>query len=137
MCRRIRSTTQMGGGGVDGAVHDAAGPELLEECRRLNGCPTGEAPITRGYRLKARWIIHSVGPVWKGRTRNKAVLLASCYDNSPRLAAEKNLWSIAFPASSTGAYGYPLKAATEIAINTVRGFTSGGSLQMGKKPALF
>jgi O-acetyl-ADP-ribose deacetylase len=118
------NTTLLGGGGVDGAIHDAAGVELLEGCRRLNGCPTGEARITRGYRLKARWIIHTVGPVWKGGTRHEAVLLASCYENSLRLAAEKNLRSIAFPAISTGAYGYPLKAATEIAINTVRAFTN-------------
>jgi O-acetyl-ADP-ribose deacetylase (regulator of RNase III) len=118
------NTTLLGGGGVDGAIHHAAGPELLEECRRLNGCPTGEARITGGHRLKARWIIHTVGPIWKGGTRNEAVLLASCYGNSLRLAAEKNLRSIAFPAISTGAYAYPLKAATEIAINAVRGFTS-------------
>ena len=116
------NTTLMGGGGVDGAIHYAAGPELLEECRRLKGCPTGEARITRGYRLPARWIIHTVGPVWKGGTRNEAALLASCYENSLRLAAENDLKSIAFPAISTGAYAYPLKEATEIAIRSVRGF---------------
>jgi len=118
------NTTLLGGGGVDGAIHYAAGPELLEECRRLNGCPTGEARITRGYRLPARWIIHTVGPVWKGGTRNEAALLARCYENSLRLAGEKNLKSIAFPAIGTGAYAYPLKEATEIAIREVRRFTN-------------
>ncbi len=113
----------LGGGGVDGAIHYAAGPGLLEECRRLKGCPTGEAKITPGFGLKSRWIIHTVGPVWKGGNRNEAVLLASCYVNSLRLAVENNLRSIAFPAISTGAYSYPLIEATEIAIETVRGFT--------------
>jgi O-acetyl-ADP-ribose deacetylase (regulator of RNase III) len=117
------NTTLLGGGGVDGAIHHAAGPELLEECRGLKGCPTGEARITRGYRLPARWIIHTVGPVWKGGDRDEAVLLASCYGNSLRLAVERNLSSIAFPAISTGAYAYPLKEATEIAIRAVRRFT--------------
>jgi len=117
------NTTLLGGGGVDGAIHYAAGPELLEECRGLKGCPTGEARITRGYRLPARWIIHTVGPVWKGGARNEPALLASCYDNSLRLAVERNLRSIAFPAISTGAYAYPLKEATEIAIRVVRRFT--------------
>jgi len=117
------NTTLLGGGGVDGAIHHAAGPELLEECQRLRGCPTGEARITSGYRLPARWIIHTVGPVWKGGARNEAVLLASCYANSLRLAAERNLRSIAFPAISTGAYAYPLQEATEIAVREVRRFT--------------
>jgi O-acetyl-ADP-ribose deacetylase len=124
------NTTLLGGGGVDGAIHDAAGPELVGECRRLNGCPTGEARITRGYRLPARWIIHTVGPVWKGGTRNEAGLLAACYENSLRLAVDNNLKSIAFPAISTGAYAYPLKEATEIAIREVRRFTKeSGALQ--------
>ena len=118
------NTTLLGGGGVDGAIHYAAGPELLQECRQLGGCPTGEARITRGYRLAAPWIIHTVGPVWKGGSRGEAELLASCYQNSLRVAAEKGLKSIAFPAISTGAYAYPLKDATEIAISSVRGFTS-------------
>lgn len=116
------NTTLLGGGGVDGAIHNAAGPELLEECRRLKGCPTGEARITRGYRLAAPWIIHTVGPVWKGGTRNEATLLAACYENSLKLAVEKNLKSIAFPAISTGAFAYPLNEATEIAIREVRRF---------------
>jgi O-acetyl-ADP-ribose deacetylase (regulator of RNase III) len=116
------NTTLLGGGGVDGAIHNAAGPELLEECRLLNGCPTGEARITRGYHLIARWIIHTVGPVWKGGIRNEAVLLTSCYQSSLKLAVEKNLKSIAFPAISTGAYAYPLREATEIAIREVRRF---------------
>jgi O-acetyl-ADP-ribose deacetylase len=116
------NTTLLGGGGVDGAIHYAAGPELLEECRRLKGCPTGEARITRGYRLPARWIIHTVGPVWKGGMRNEATLLKACYENSLRLAVERNLRSIAFPAISTGAYAFPLKEATEIALRSVRQF---------------
>jgi O-acetyl-ADP-ribose deacetylase len=118
------NTTLLGGGGVDGAIHYAAGPELLEECRRVGGCPTGEARITRGHRLPARWIIHTVGPVWKGGDRGEAALLASCYESSLRVAAENNLRSIAFPAISTGAYAYPLKLATTIAISSVRRMTS-------------
>ncbi len=117
------NTSLLGGGGVDGAIHYAAGPELLEECRGLGGCPTGEARITGGYRLPARWVIHTVGPVWKGGSRNEAALLASCYENSLRLAVEKGLKSIAFPAISTGAYAYPIKEATRIAIGEVRRFT--------------
>jgi O-acetyl-ADP-ribose deacetylase len=103
------NSTLLGGGGVDGAIHYAAGPELLDECRRLGGCPTGEARLTRGYRLPARWIIHTVGPVWKGGTRGESVLLAACYESSLRLAADNKLHSVAFPAISTGAYAYPLK----------------------------
>jgi O-acetyl-ADP-ribose deacetylase len=117
------NTTLLGGGGVDGAIHYAAGPELLEECRRLGGCPTGEARVTRGYRLAAPWIIHTVGPVWKGGSRGEPELLASCYESCLRLAAEKELKSIAFPAISTGAYAYPLKLATAIAIRAVRRVT--------------
>jgi O-acetyl-ADP-ribose deacetylase (regulator of RNase III) len=116
------NSTLLGGGGVDGAIHYAAGPELLDECRRLGGCPTGEARLTRGYRLPARWIIHTVGPVWKGGTRGESALLAACYESSLRLAAEKQLRSVAFPAISTGAYAYPLQLATEVAIASVRGF---------------
>jgi O-acetyl-ADP-ribose deacetylase (regulator of RNase III) len=117
------NTTLLGGGGVDGAIHYAAGPELLEECRHLGGCPTGEARITRGHALKARWVIHTVGPVWKGGGRGEAKLLATCYESSLMLAMDRKLKSIAFPAISTGAYAYPLKEATEIAIASVTNFT--------------
>jgi O-acetyl-ADP-ribose deacetylase len=117
------NTTLLGGGGVDGAIHYAAGPELLSACRLLGGCPTGEARITRGYRLAAPWIIHTVGPVWKGGGQGEAELLGSCYESCLRLAAERELKSIAFPAISTGAYAYPLRLATAIAIGTVRRVT--------------
>jgi O-acetyl-ADP-ribose deacetylase len=116
------NTTLMGGGGVDGSIHYAAGPDLLEECRRLGGCPTGESRITGGHRLPARWIIHTVGPVWKGGNRGEAQLLASCYEQSLRLATAYKLRSIAFPAISTGAYSYPLKDASAIAISSVHQF---------------
>jgi O-acetyl-ADP-ribose deacetylase (regulator of RNase III) len=109
----------LGGGGVDGAIHRAAGPELLAECRTLGGCPTGEARITRGYRLKARHVVHTVGPVWHGGGSGEAEKLASCYRNSLKLAAASRLASIAFPAISTGVYGYPLEPATRIALATV------------------
>jgi O-acetyl-ADP-ribose deacetylase (regulator of RNase III) len=118
------NSTLLGGGGVDGAIHYAAGPELLDECRRLGGCPTGEARLTRGYRLPARWIIHTVGPVWKGGTRGEPELLAACYESSLRLAINHQIRSVAFPAISTGAYAYPLELATEVAIATVNRFTS-------------
>lgn len=110
----------LGGGGVDGAIHRAAGPELLAECEKLGGCPTGEARITRGYRLPAKFVIHTVGPVWEGGSQNEDALLASCYRESMRLVHERGLKTIAFPAISTGAYGFPLKRATAIAVREVK-----------------
>jgi O-acetyl-ADP-ribose deacetylase len=109
-----------GGGGVDGAIHRAAGPKLLEECIQVGGCPTGEARITKGYELQARYVIHTVGPVWQGGDKGEPELLASCYRNALRLALANKVATIAFPGISTGVYGYPLEEATRIALATVK-----------------
>jgi O-acetyl-ADP-ribose deacetylase (regulator of RNase III) len=114
------NTTLLGGGGVDGAIHRAAGPELLAECRTLGGCPTGEARITRGYRLPAAWVIHTVGPVWGGGGRGEAGLLRACYVNALATARARGIRSVALPSISTGAYGYPIEEAAGIAVATVR-----------------
>ena len=116
------NTSLLGGGGVDGAIHRAAGPQLLEETRKIGGCPTGEARVSKGYRLPAKWVIHTVGPIWTGGTKNEDVLLAGCYRNSFKAALSLGVKSIAFPSISTGAYGFPLDRATEIALNETKKF---------------
>ena len=112
----------LGGGGVDGAIHRTAGPGLLEETRKIGGCPTGDARVSGGYNLPARWVIHTVGPVWKGGGQNEEKLLADCYRNSLQAAVEKGAKTVAFPAISTGVYGFPLRRATEIAMRETRQF---------------
>ena len=116
------NTTLLGGGGVDGSIHRAAGPDLLAECRTLSGCKPGGANLTRGYRLAARFVIHTVGPVWTGGERGEAQTLANCCRNSLQLAVENGIKTIAFPAISCGAYGYPIREATQIAVETTRDY---------------
>jgi len=116
------NTTLLGGGGVDGAIHRAAGPELLEECRAFGGGPTGQAKITKGYKLPAKWVIHTVGPVWREGQHGEEELLASCYRNSLALAEQKGVRTIAFPSISTGAYGFPMERAARIAVTEIKTF---------------
>jgi O-acetyl-ADP-ribose deacetylase (regulator of RNase III) len=120
------NSSLLGGGGVDGAIHRAGGPAILEECRKIGGCPTGEAVITSGGKLKARYVIHTVGPIWRGGSAGEARLLAGTYKNSLRIAKEKGIKSIAFPSISTGAYGYPISDASKIALFTIAEHLKGG-----------
>ncbi len=122
------NSSLLGGGGVDGAIHNAAGPELVAYCRTLGGCPTGEAKITPGFKLPARWVIHTVGPIWQGGGHQEEALLASCYQKSLALAEQHNLRTIAFPAISTGIYGFPLERAAAIAVSETKRFLDGHAL---------
>ena len=116
------NTSLLGGGGVDGAIHRAAGPELLAETRKIGGCPTGEARVTKGYRLPAKWVIHTVGPIWSGGNRNEDEFLASCYKNSLKAATQIGAVTVAFPSISTGAYRFPLERAVDIALRETKSF---------------
>src|ERR1017187_7063448 len=121
------NTTLLGGGGVDGAIHRAAGPELLAECRKLGGCATGQARITKGYRLRAKWVIHTVGPVWRDGRHGEDELLASCYRSCFALSVKHGIRTIAFPSISTGAYGFPVERATQIAVREAKSFLGGNA----------